>query len=379
MKEANFKETEIGKIPVDWEVDKVKDFASIKTGSRNTQDKIDQGKYPFFVRSQTVEKINSYCFDGEAVLTAGDGVGVGKVIHYINGKFDCHQRVYMMTNFNSKILPYYFYVYFNNNFLSRMMQMTAKSSVDSVRMDMISEMQIPLPPLAEQEKIAELLSDTDLWIESTEALLAKKRQIKKGAMQKLLSPKEDWEVRKLGEVCVFQNGLGHEQFESEFGKYIVVNSKFISTESRVKRFSHKNLVPLQKYDIVIVMSDIPNGKALAKCFYIDKDNLYTLNQRIGRISINDDFDSKFLFYLLNRNKHFLAFDGGSGQTNLRKQEVLDCPIHFPPLKTQQEIAEILSSMDLEIESLENRLQKARQLKQGMMQDLLTGKVRLIEN
>ena len=186
----------------------------------------------------------------------------------------------------------------------------------------------------------------------------------------------EWEEKSVIDVANYVNGKAHEQDIIESGKYIVVNSKFISTESRVKRFSHKNLVPLQKYDIVIVMSDIPNGKALAKCFYIDKNNLYTLNQRIGRISINDDFDSKFLFYLLNRNKYFLAFDGGSGQTNLRKQEVLDCPIHFPPLKTQQEIAEILSSMDLEIESLENRLQKARQLKQGMMQDLLTGKVRL---
>ena len=99
----DYKETEIGIIPEDWEVDKVASFASITTGSRNTQDRIEDGQYPFFVRSQTVEKINSYSFDGEAVLTAGDGVGTGKVFHYINGKFDCHQRVYRISNFEPEL------------------------------------------------------------------------------------------------------------------------------------------------------------------------------------------------------------------------------------------------------------------------------------
>ena len=84
--------------------------------------------------------------------------------------------------------------------------------------DIVKKISIPLPPLSEQEKIAEVLSDTDLWIESTEALLAKKRQIKKGAMQKLLSPKEDWEVRKLGEVCDYKNGKGLEKLIVKNGK-----------------------------------------------------------------------------------------------------------------------------------------------------------------
>ena len=365
MKEANFKETEIGKIPVDWEVDKVKDFASIKTGSRNTQDKIDQGKYPFFVRSQTVEKINSYCFDGEAVLTAGDGVGVGKVIHYINGKFDCHQRVYMMTNFEAKILPYYFYVYFNNNFLSRMMQMTAKSSVDSVRMDMISEMQIPLPPLSEQEKIAEVLSDTDLWIESTEALLAKKRQIKKGAMQKLLSPKEDWEVRKLGEIAEIYTGKRNNQDKLENGIY-----PFFVRSQNVEKINSYS------FDGEAIL--IPGEGGIGTIFHYINGK-FDFHQRVYKISsFQPNYFAKYIYW------YFRKFFGNYAMQNsvkatvdsLRLPTFLEFEINFPPLKLQQEIAEILSSMDLEIESLENRLQKARQLKQGMMQDLLTGKVRL---
>ena len=89
-----YKQTEVGVIPEDWDIDGIQNLAEIKTGAKNTQDKIDGGEYPFFVRSQTIERINSFSFDGEAILTAGDGVGTGKVFHYINGKFDYHQRVY---------------------------------------------------------------------------------------------------------------------------------------------------------------------------------------------------------------------------------------------------------------------------------------------
>jgi type I restriction enzyme S subunit len=94
-----YKQAEVGLIPNDWDSDCIENLTTIATGSKNTQDRVDDGQYPFFVRSQTVERINSYSFDGEAILAAGDGVGTGKVIHYIKGKFDVHQRVYRISNF----------------------------------------------------------------------------------------------------------------------------------------------------------------------------------------------------------------------------------------------------------------------------------------
>jgi type I restriction enzyme S subunit len=93
-----YKQTEVGVIPTDWEIDEIQNLAEITTGAKNTQDRIFDGEYPFFVRSQIVERINSFSFDGEAILTAGDGVGTGKVFHYINGKFDYHQRVYKISH-----------------------------------------------------------------------------------------------------------------------------------------------------------------------------------------------------------------------------------------------------------------------------------------
>ena len=111
-----YKRSEEGVIPEDWDVDYIEDVALVATGSKNTQDRIEDGQYPFFVRSQTGERINSYSFDSEAVLTAGDGVGTRKVVHYVNGRFDVHQRVYRISNFSERIDGYFFYLYFSTHF-----------------------------------------------------------------------------------------------------------------------------------------------------------------------------------------------------------------------------------------------------------------------
>ena len=187
----------------------------------------------------------------------------------------------------------------------------------------------------------------------------------------------DWQTQNLYKISDFENGKAHEQFIDDKGDYIVVNSKFISTEGEVKKFSKKNLSPLLKGNIAIVMSDIPNGKALAKCFLVERDNLYTLNQRIGCIKPYEDIDNDYLFYKLNRNKYFLAFDSGSGQTNLKKNEILDCPVAFPPTKAEQTaIATALNDADALITQLEKLIAKKRAIKQGAMQELLNGMRRL---
>ena len=147
-----------------WKQRKVKELCSISTGKSNTQDKIDDGEYPFYVRSPIVEHSNKYLFDEEAVLTVGDGVGTGKVFHYVNGKYDLHQRCYRMFAFKEDLRAKYFYYIFSKLFYKRVMAMTAKTSVDSVRLEMISEMSIPVPSVAEQLKIESLLSELDNFI-----------------------------------------------------------------------------------------------------------------------------------------------------------------------------------------------------------------------
>ena len=144
-----------------WEQRKAKELCSISTGKSNTQDRIEDGKYPFYVRSPIVERSNRYLFDEEAVLTVGDGVGTGKVFHYVNGKYDLHQRVYRMFGFSEEISAKYFYYYFSNHFYDRVMAMTAKTSVDSVRYEMIADMEISLPNKQEQICISMLFEQLD--------------------------------------------------------------------------------------------------------------------------------------------------------------------------------------------------------------------------
>src|SRR5208282_6126325 len=179
--------TEVGVIPQDWNLEYIESVARIATGGKNTQDRETDGQYPFFVRSQTVEQISSYSFDGEAVLTAGDGVGTGKIFHYIDGKFDVHQRVYCIYEFAERVNGYFFFLCFSTRFYNRIMQMTAKSSVDSVRRGMIARMLIPFPPTKdEQNDIADVLKDMELELAALEQQLAKTRDLKQGMMQELL-------------------------------------------------------------------------------------------------------------------------------------------------------------------------------------------------
>jgi|JI6StandDraft_1071083.scaffolds.fasta_scaffold16236_3 type I restriction enzyme S subunit len=142
----------LGEVPAHWEVRKLKYLCDVQTGDKDTENAVDDGLYPFFVRSQTVERINSMAFDCEAILTAGDGVGVGKVFHYHNGPFDFHQRVYMMNNFHEVSGSYLFH-FFRENFYKVALEGGAKSTVDSLRRPVFLNFTVCLPPKEEQSAI----------------------------------------------------------------------------------------------------------------------------------------------------------------------------------------------------------------------------------
>jgi type I restriction enzyme, S subunit len=156
----------LGKIPKHWRIKRLKFLTTINTGDKDTVNNIENGEYPFFVRSQTVERINSYTYDGEAVLTAGDGVGVAKVFHYINGKFDYHQRVYKFSDFKD-ILGKFFFHYIKANLYKEVIKISAKSTVDSLRMPMLQNFVFALPPIEEQNYICEYIEEITNEIDTT--------------------------------------------------------------------------------------------------------------------------------------------------------------------------------------------------------------------
>jgi len=170
----------------EWEVKKLGNISDIRTGKKNNEDKSDDGIYPFFVRSQTVERINSYSFDGEAILIPGEG-GIGSIYHYIDGKFDYHQRVYKISNFDG-ILAKYIYYYMKQNFSNYAMQNTVKATVDSLRLPTFEEFEIHYPSSMEEQKlIIKILTELDSEIEALEQKLKKYKKIKQGMMEALLT------------------------------------------------------------------------------------------------------------------------------------------------------------------------------------------------
>ena len=183
---------------------------------------------------------------------------------------------------------------------------------------------------------------------------------------------EGWKVTNLGKFCEFYNGKAHEKCIDENGEFIVVNSKFISSDGKIIKRTKENIFPLYKNDIVMVMSDVPKGKALAKCYIIEDHNKYSLNQRICAIR-SDKFDIEFLYYHLNRHPYLLSFDNRENQTNLRKDDILNCPLFFPSLDEQKRIVSILDEafegIDQAVSNTEKNLANARELFESYLQSI----------
>ena len=170
----------------EWEVRKLGDVSAIKTGKKNNEDKVENGAYPFFVRSQTVERINTYSYDGEAVLVPGEG-GIGSIFHYINGRFDYHQRVYKISDFISDVCGKFIYYCTLQNFNKQAMRNSVKATVDSLRLPTFQGFEFLAPSFDEQQAIAAVLSDMDAEIAALEQKRDKTRALKQGMMQELLT------------------------------------------------------------------------------------------------------------------------------------------------------------------------------------------------
>ena len=240
--------------------------------------------------------------------------------------------------------------------------MTAKSSVDSVRMEMIAKMLIPIPLLTEQTAIATALSDADALVAGLEKLIAKKRDIKQGAMQKLLTPKEGWEVKKLGEVLKVHHGKSQNEVKDENGEYPILASGGVIGKARCFLYNKPSVLIGRKGTI-----DVP--QYMDKPFWSIDTLFYT--------DIFDNYNAKFIFYKFKQIDWY-SYNEASGVPSLNAKTIEKIEAFFPKTKKDQtRIATILSDMDAEIKALETKLEKYKVIKQGMMQSLLTGKIRLV--
>ena len=234
----------------------------------------------------------------------------------------------------------------------------------------IGDFIIPDISLEQQQEIVDKLDKTDTLISLRKQQLAKLDELVKARFVELFGDRytndRNWESKPLYECATFYNGKAHEQVVDENGEYILVTSRCIASDITDYRRTNALLFPLQVNDIAMVMSDVPNGRALAKCILIDEDNKYTLNQRICCLR-DYSFNPIFFYYLLNRHEYFLSFNDGNAQTNLRKDDLLACNIIIPPIELQNQFADFVEQTDKSKSEIQKSLEKLETLKKALMQ------------
>ncbi|ROI10784.1 restriction endonuclease subunit S [Chryseobacterium sp. H3056] len=420
------KRTEIGLIPEDWEVYSIEKLVADKILEKpldgnhgnihpKSCDFVDEG-IPFIMASDVYNnRINfSTCYhitklqadklqkgfsiSGDVLLTHKGTVGNTAIVPEISFPY------IMLT----PQVTYYRVLDFcrlNNIFLENVLDSkNLQDQIDSISgsgatrayigITQQRTLQIPLPPLPEQEAIAGALSDADAWVESLEQLIAKKRLIKQGAMQELLMPKEGWEVKTIFEIAdnkrdLFNDGdwIESEHIVDEgirlvqtgnigIGKFLnKANRKYINELS----FNKLKCKELREGDLLICRLAEPAGRACLFPKTDDYKSVTSVDVTIYRPDVQK-YDRRFLLFSLSTDHWFtdvIEQVGGTTHKRISRGNLGRIKISVPQLTEQTRIATILSDMDAELEALKQQLAKARQIKQGMMQELLTGRVRLI--
>ena len=413
MEKTEFKQTEVGVIPRDWEVQNLEFVAEIIMGQSpkgNSYNRNEIGSAlingpteftdRFPIKIQWTSEPTKFCQNGDILLCVrGSSTGrinisndrycIGRGVSAIRAKDNCTQMLLE---------------YLTRNAVQSILSKTSGSTFPNIDGKSLKSIQVALPPTkAEQAAIAAALNDADALITQLEKLIAKKRNIKQGAMQELITGEKrlpgfekkngykqtevgiipsDWELKKLtniAEICTGStpptsdhNNYGNDYFfvtPADLGKGRLIQN----TE---KKLSTKGFNLSRKYPKKSILFTCI-GSTIGKSGIADRE--LTSNQQINAIFPNTTFDSDYLYYVLNLLSNRIK--KGAGETAvpiINKSDFGELPIPLPPTKAEQtRIAKILSDMDAEIEALEKKLEKYKMIKQGMMQELLTGKTRLV--
>jgi type I restriction enzyme, S subunit len=398
-----YKQTEVGVIPEDWkcvELDQLNPF--ITSGSRGWADFYSEYGDPFvritnmFRESisldlQDLRYVNlpiganegkrTQLSDGDLLISITADIGI---ISYVDERLQkpayINQHIALVRfdkeKINSQFISYFLSHESSQKWFRGGTDQGAKAGMSLIT---VRKIKTAIPPLAEQEAIACTLSDIDALIESLDRLLTKKRQIKQGAMQELLRSKDGWVVKRLGEICEIGMGRTPPRLNGAFwGK----GYKWLSIadlKSKVVNESKEEITSLAAADMKI----IPKGTLLmsfklslgrlcfAGCDLFTNEAICSFNQLQA--------NAEFLYYILGRTDFSLYGKQAVKGYTLNKESLNLIEVSLPSIPEQIEIANILSDMDAEIDSISAKLTKTRQLKQGMMHELLTGRIRLVKS
>jgi type I restriction enzyme S subunit len=407
-----YKMTEVGVIPEDWEVKTLSEMCiKIQDGTHfspslggsdylyltsknigygnlilDNIDTIDQSQH---------KKIYSRCDvkKGDVLLTK-DGVNTGNAaLNILDEEFSLLSSVAFLRFNPAK--------YDANHFLQqilspdgqkRIKDLMSGNAITRLTLEKIHRIHFPVPPLPEQQAIARVLSDTDALINALDKLIAKKRDIKKAVMQELLTGKTrlpgfsgEWEVKKLGDIAIFLKGRGLAKSELiPFGgePCIHYGELFTQYPEKITEIISQTITSIPNAcrsvsnDVLMPTSDVtPRGLAKASCLEIDGvilgGDILVIRSKQGTV------DGTFLSYMIRYEENqVLQLVTGSTVYHLYASDMKEFIFSLPTLAEQQAIAQVLSDIDSEITALEKRRDKMKAIKQGMMQELLTGRIRL---
>ena len=385
---AGYKQTEVGMIPEDWEVKPLGAVVSFLDGKRRPVKDSDRtkmrGTFPYYGASGIVDYVNEFLFDDELILLGEDGENIlsrnCRLAFRVSGKIWVNNHAHVLKpnadvslGFLTDFLESLNYERFNSG--------TAQPKLNKQTCSSIS---VSLPPTkGEQEAIAEALSDADALIESLEQLIAKKRHFKQGTMQELLRPKDGWAWKTLGDLAGIQRGASPRPIDSPiwFDDNSSVGWVRISDVTRSAMYLRETTQRLSALGVQHSRPVSRGSLIMSICATVGRPIITEIDA-----CIHDGFvvfdnlraDKHFMYYILTSIESDWSRHGQTGsQMNLNTGLIAGTRIAMPTPAEQTTIAAILSDMDAEIAALEARLAKARQVKQGMMQELLTGRIRLI--
>ena len=335
----------------DWEQRKLGDVTNIKTGSRNQQDSVTNGQYPFFIRSEKIEKLDRYDFDTEAILVPGDG-RIGEIFHYYNGKFALHQRVYKVDNF--KGVDAFFLLYlFQCSFKEHALRLNAQGTVPSLRLPMFTEWNICIPSLQEQIGIGRLLNKIELMITLHQRKLDNLKLKKKALLQKLF-PKngeyypelrfpgftDAWEQCKLSditEVIMGQSPSSKNYTDNPNDDILVQGNADLKDGKVVPRLWTKEITKTIDKGGIILTVRAPVGD-VAKTDY-----KVVLGRGVAGIKGND-YIYQFLQKLQN-NRYWVSLSSGSTFESINSNDIKDLIIDIPSIEEQTKISMLLNNVN----------------------------------
>ena len=286
-------------------------------------------------------------------------------------------HTFLLRDLSSKIVSgYKGYIHSIGPVKDQLQTKATGLKVYGVSKKQLATIQIPLPPTqAEQRAIATALGEADAWIRGLEELLAKKRRVKEGVMGELLRPRAGWREVTLRDVLRFQVGFpfGSEYFNKRSEGVRLIKNRDLRSRDSITYYSgpYEEKLIVQYGDVLVGM----DGDFMPSVWQQENG---LLNQRIGRILPSQDVDLVFLFYLIQRPlKELEEITSATTVKHLSHQDIEDMVLYMPDLSIQKEISQALATIDAELQTLQTKLTKARALKAAMMQELLTGKIRLV--